>query len=164
MYNFKLFLAIMFALTIMQLDAASDSFTSSKVVSTTITRSRTASKELMDRLSAQTAAKALLPHIQLAGQISNFVRSPEVVGIRNAKTLQGSGKLAVAELIKNLNDARTYLEVPEGPLDIYMHAHKVQEEMNNYKLHSSCIRVVVHSQAFTKLEEKCQEVLSGFDR
>lgn len=164
MHNFKLFLAMMFAVTIMQLHAASEISTDSKVVSTTITRSRTTSKELMDRLSAQTAAKALLPHIQLACQISNFVRSPEVVGIRNAKTLQGSGKLAVAGLIKKLTHVRTYLEVPEGPLDLYMHVYEVQGNMNNYKLHSSCLPVVINSQAFKKLEEKCQEVISGFDR
>ena len=163
MHNFKLFLAMMFAVTIMQLHAASETF-ASKVVSTTITRSRTTSKELMDRLSAQAAAKALLPHIQLAGQISNFVRSPEVVGVRNAKSLNGTSKLAIAGLIKNLNHARTSCEALEKPLDFYIHVHQVQETMNNYKIHSSCIPVVINSHTFKTLEEKCQEFISGFDR
>ncbi len=176
MNNFKILQVMMFICSIIHLHGASEetiirrvSFAGEQnVVSTSAVaaRSRTSSKEFMDRLIQSSQTRLSLPHIQLAETISAFQRSQFIVGIRKgSKNLQNPQSIAryVAALdcVDQLAEIRKNLEkIIDGscPLDLIA---SVQNHINEYRNHTAKIDVVVSSSEFIAVERKCQEILSG---
>jgi len=176
MKNFKLLIAVMFAIRVMQLNGASEdptqrrriSFTSEGAteISADAARSRSSSKEVMERIGLASSEKLASPSIQLAETISVFQRSDFIGGIRRGhKNLQDPKSIAryiaALECADRLAESRKSLEKlvdVSCPTEIIQ---SIQENIAAYRSHPSKIDVVAGSISFLNIERKCQEILSA---
>lgn len=158
MQNFKLLIAIMFAVSMMDLHGSTESSMNSAMI-----RNRASSKEIIERLAKETAERASLPCVQLAAIIEIFQKNqiqPLMMHVRPASqpSIQARFK-ALSTFYTELKIYRSYLENRSCAIDVKELAQSVQNKLEAYKLHSGKIDVVVKSQHFLNIEKKCRDII-----
>ena len=162
MQNFKLLVALMFAVAFMQLHGASESTSDSS-------RSRTSSKEFMKKLQEQVQKEESLPQFQLAAAI-DFLQNnqilPIMVQIQYPKPeikVRYDALLCFSARLKAYKSNLVSYAHDVDPNIITSTAQILSNHLASYRSNSSKIDCVVASQPFRALETKCQKIISESD-